>query len=137
MAYSIPGYTSVAEFARQHGLAYMTVANHLKRGHCAWPRKQKAGNSAHPLYKTWESMKQRCNNENATKYNNYGGRGISVCARWNYDFWSFVEDMGARPEGRTLDRVDNDGNYEPTNCRWATPTEQAANSRPKKRVGKW
>ncbi len=79
-------------------------------------------------------MLARCMNPKATGYENYGGRGIMVCNRWSGadGFPNFLADMGPRPEGTTLDRTDNDGNYEPGNCRWATKLEQARNRRPKK-----
>jgi hypothetical protein len=82
----------------------------------------------HPLYATWCSMRQRCRDENHPGYRLYGGRGIEVCSRWD-DFAAFVEDMGERPDGMSLDRIDNDGNYEPDNVRWATAKEQQANRR--------
>lgn len=91
-----------------------------------------AQGSRTPTYNTWVAMVNRCLNPKATKYLDYGGRGITVCERWR-TFDHFLVDMGERPEGKTLDRIANDGNYEPRNCRWATAQEQAANKRRKKR----
>ena len=87
---------------------------------------------AHPLYRTWKSMLMRCNNPNVKGYKHYGGRGIKVCDRWSghLGFENFVNDMGERPTPEhTLDRVDYNGDYEPSNCRWATHEAQCNNKR--------
>ena len=84
-------------------------------------------------YTAWLNMISRCATKNPSFYKNYGGRGITVCKRWRDSFADFLEDMGRKPSPElSLDRINNDGNYEPGNCRWATDKEQANNRRPRK-----
>ena len=85
-------------------------------------------------YRTWTNLKSRCNNPKSSKYATYGGRGISVCAAWNQSFEAFYADMGAAPDGCSLDRIDPNGKYEPGNCRWVTQTDQCNNRRNNRRL---
>ena len=89
-----------------------------------------------PTYTTWQSMIARCKYPYVNGYKNYGGRGITVCDRWTKPggFLNFLADMGERPEGKSIDRINNDGNYEPSNCRWATPQEQTVTQRKRHRM---
>lgn len=87
---------------------------------------KRTGKSYHPLYGTWSAMLKRCFNSNHSHFHRYGGRGITVCERW-MNFENFAKDMGSRPEGMTLDRINNDSNYSPDNCRWASQLEQVKN----------
>lgn len=90
--------------------------------------KTKHGMYVTPTYRSWSSMIERCNNQNNHKYKDYGGRGISVCVRWlNFD--EFYSDMGLRPDDTTIGRINNDGNYEPSNCEWQDATTQSRNKR--------
>lgn len=85
-----------------------------------------------PEYYTWKTMLSRCRSPTSNDWEYYGGRGIRVCDRW-HTFENFFADMGPRPDGHSIERVNNDGNYEPTNCKWIPKAEQARNQRPKRR----
>jgi hypothetical protein len=88
-----------------------------------------------PEYEIWRAMKQRCLNPKHKSWKNYGGRGIKICDRWLNSVENFFEDMGKRPNSDySIDRINNDGNYEPSNCKWATPTEQNNNRRIYKKI---
>jgi hypothetical protein len=83
-------------------------------------------------YRSWHMMLQRCFNPKNTGYKNYGGRGITVCSRWKKSFSNFYSDMGNRPKGKTLNRINNEGNYEPNNCEWSSYIQQNNNQRKRK-----
>lgn len=116
------------------GNKIVVAATDLKKGqkyckNCAPKGRPSHGLSHLPEFAIWSSMKQRCNNKNSNAYHNYGGRGISYSQRWEH-FEVFLEDMGRRPtKNHTLERKNNNGNYEKDNCKWATRKEQARNYR--------
>ena len=101
---------------------------HVKHGATTSTNKSKE-------YKAWQDMKSRCHNPNSCNYKNYGGRGITVCQEWRDSFEAFLSHIGYAPEGNrmSIDRINNDGNYEPGNVRWATPYQQVMNRRITKR----
>lgn len=116
------------------GRSAEVFATHLIRGNttscgCCFGRPVKKI----PAHASWVAMKARCLNPNHPAYHRYGGRGIEICDLWS-GFECFYADMGDRPEGMSLDRINTDGNYEPNNCRWATPSEQSNNMSTNRRI---
>lgn len=110
------------DYCRKHYVSFLRYGDPLK------VKTQRVdGRTKHPLYAAWRDMKARCQREVHKKYHRYGGRGIKVCDEWESDFWQFVSDVGDKPDGMTLDRIDNDGNYEPSNVRWSDALTQSRN----------
>lgn len=101
----------------------------LAAENCRYGVNYKHGMLNTPTYRSWKSMIQRCYDKNSPDYKRWGARGIIVCNHWRNSFLNFLHDMGLRPTGKTLDRFDNNGNYEKQNCKWSTPKEQANNRR--------
>jgi hypothetical protein len=135
--FNIPKLENVVRFHRDRSLSHYFIYRKLSVGR----RKELAGKHFCTEYLTWRSMIDRCINTVSPTYKNYGGRGIKVCEEWLVSFPRFIaylkkNKMYPKPDGLSLDRINNDGNYEPGNIRWATPKQQANNTRRSKKYGK-
>jgi len=118
----IPGYCLTNHNTKSCGCLHREITRQINYSH------GHSGDDKSKTYATWRSMNRRCNNKNQKCYKNYGGRGIKVCEKWK-KFEGFLQDMGEKPNGMTLDRVDNNGDYCKENCRWITNKEQQRNTR--------
>jgi hypothetical protein len=123
--------------ARKRVARYTLTSGHSRSCGCLQKeldaRRSRTHGMTHlPEHSAWRAMKYRCSNPNCQDWKDYGGRGIRVCRRWLRSFAAFYSSMGPRPPGLTLDRRNNDGNYEPGNCRWASRSIQSKNQRPKR-----
>lgn len=107
-------------------ISHMTSGKSTRCRACYGHSRVTHGMTKTPTYNSWSGMFQRCENKNDARYNQYGGAGVIICPRWR-KFENFLEDMGERPKGTSLDRIDPTGGYEKSNCRWATPKQQMNN----------
>lgn len=119
------GAKSCGCLAQESRLRNARNPSHVRHGH-------RRRSDTTTEYASWCGMKARCGNPNNPNYQNYGGRGVRVCKEWLESFETFFRDMGPRPSGHSIDRINNDGNYQPDNCRWATSLQQNNNRRPAK-----
>lgn len=123
------------------GSKTVVITASLRNGHtrsCGCLQREavtKHGFKGTPTWNSWRNMRSRCRDPHHISYSSYGGRGIKVCDRWN-SFENFLADMGERPTGKSIDRIDNNGNYEPGNCMWSTPGEQINKQRRRTRKTK-
>lgn len=122
----VPGFGNESEEVMLSEAEFSRNSSLVKHG--LFIKHNRARSGALRSYESWKSMRQRCRNEKCTDYKFYGGRGITICDRWS-EFSNFLQDMGERPKGLTLERKDNDGNYELDNCCWATRAAQVKNKR--------
>ncbi len=137
---SLPGFTSISAFARSMDMPVQTVVSQMAQGYCKYPRKIDSNIAKHPLYIIWQSMIARCLKPYSTHYMRYGGRGITIYPAWQESrvfIADIVATIGNRPSlSHSIDRINNDGNYEPGNMRWATQSEQNLNRADSKRNNK-
>lgn len=121
-------------------IVMLTNLNNGSTTSCGCNRKgvnKKHGDTGSPEHRTWKNMKRRCDNPKGNRWMQYGGRGIKVCERWLNSYENFLEDMGRKPSPiHSIDRINVNGNYEPSNCRWATPKEQSNNTTRNKNYAK-
>lgn len=130
-----PYWLCLCDCGNQHSVAGGKLRSHIIRS-CGCLQKELASKqmTTHGMHKSktycsWQSMLSRCTNKNSSDFPRYGGRGIAVCRRWLHSFQNFFDDMGERPKNMTIDRINNDGDYTPSNCRWADNFTQMKNSR--------
>ncbi len=121
----IPGCESSHE---SKGFCNKHYRRYLRHGDPIFTTMEMHGMYLSSEYTIWHGIKNRCKNKKDTNYKRYGGRGITICERWGNSFSAFLQDMGKRPfSNAQIDRIDNNGNYEPSNCRWVTPSENCLN----------